>query len=210
MEARHIADHGRGAAVRRDRLVAVAAVAVAAALALSAGGCGDDGDGKGGGSGDVPDDAVAVVGDREVSEEDLDRQAEALERAQRGGAGDIGREQLEQRALAALLQAEWLEQEAEKRGIEVDIADVRKRWRRAAAAQFDTKKALRQFLGRQTEADVLRQLRLQELTERIHEQVRAEAEGNPEKAVKRFQRDFMERVRRSTACREGYTVPGCD
>ncbi|HEX2161259.1 MAG TPA: SurA N-terminal domain-containing protein [Thermoleophilaceae bacterium] len=204
-------------------------------LALAAG-CSSDDDNGGNrpSSEDVPSGAVAKVGDVEISEADLDRQVEALARAQRGsgsaasdgsapggassGDADGGpsaeeqlREQLEAQALATLLQRQALEQEAKDRGIEVTDAEVRQRWEAASRGQFKTKKALRRFLGGQTEQDLLDQLRLQVLTERIHEQVSEEAGGGKQgaKAVARFQKEFQQRWQDRTACREGFNAPGC-
>lgn len=209
MEAWRISrDGGRVAVAAWRRAVLGGLLAAAVATA----GCGgDDGNGDGPSSADVPDGAVAVVEDEEISERELDGQVQALRRAtSRGGGTKPDREQLEQQALTVLLQTRWLEQEARKRGIEVDMADVRSRWRSAAADQFPTKKALRRFLGGQAQADLLRQLRLQELTERIHEQIRAEADGNPKRAVRQFQRRFQERVREASACADGFSAAGCD
>lgn len=187
----------------RARRIALAALL---ALGLLTAGCGGD-DSSSSGDGD---DAVAVVGGEQVTKEDLDSQLDALVRARsRSGGTQPTREQLEHQALTTLLQAEWLEQEAERRGIEVDMAELRRRWRAAAAQQFANEKQLRRFLGAQTEQDVLRQLRLQELTERIHEHIGANAKGSPKKAVKRFQRRFLERVRKASACGEGYDAVGC-
>ena len=187
------------------RLLAVGAALLAVALA---GGCGDEDDGK---DGRVPDGAVAVVGDRTVSEEAVDSQVETLRRAQTSSGGARpGRKQLEQQALAVLLQREWLEQEGERRGVEVDEADVRERWRAAVRNQFPTRKALRRFLHGQTEADVIEQLQLQALSEAIERDIRANAKGNPRKAVKRFRKQFERRRQQATDCRKGYTALGCE
>lgn len=193
MEARHLAgDRGRRVAVDVWRLT----VAALAALALAAAGCGgDDGDS---GPGKASGDTVAVVDGEEVSREDLERQVEAVERSQtRGGGQEPDREQLEDQALATLVQTRLLEAEAEERGIEVDMDEVRRRWRSAAAQQFDGEEDLRRFLGGQTEEDVLRQLRLQELTERIHEDIRKEADGRPARAVEQFQQRLARQVRKA-------------
>jgi hypothetical protein len=187
----------------------------AALLAVFAGACGGDDDG-GGGSGDVPSGAVAKVGDVEISEQDLDSQVAALARAQRGSSKEDKpspqvRKQFESQALSTLLQREALEQEAEDRDIEVTDAEVRERWEVASQGQFKTKKALRRFLGGQTEDDLLAQLRLQVLTERIHEQVAEKAGGGKKgaKAVQEFQQDFQKRWADRTACRDGYAAAGC-
>lgn len=114
--------------------------------------------------------------------------------------------QLQQQALSTLLFAEATEQEAAERDIEVSEAEVLERWESVADAQFKTKKALRRFLGGQTEEDLLAQLRLQTLTERIHEQVSEEAGGGKKgaRAIEEFQKDFQERWRERTGCSERY------
>lgn len=200
-----------------SHLARVAAMALAAiALSIGAAGCGggDDGDSGDGGSpssADVPSGAVATVGDAEISDDQLDDQVAVLVRAQRAsGKGKLSkaqREQIEAQALAMLLQTEALEQEAADRGIEVSEAEVRKRWEQVSKGQFKTREALRQFLGGQKVADVLAQLRLQTMAERIQQDVSEEAGGGKDgaQAVKQFQQRWQER----TACAEGYTAAGC-
>lgn len=202
-------------------------------LMVVAAGCGGDDDDASSGSRDIPPGAVATVGDAEISEQDLDEQVALLSRAERGGSGgsDAGarspaagddstaaddraaqeRERLEAQALSLLLVRQALEQEAADRGIEVSDAEVRGRWEAVSQVQFKTKKALRRFLGGQTERDLLAQLRLQFLTERIHEQVSEQAGGGKQgaKAVEQFRKDFQKRRQDRTACRDGYTAAGC-
>jgi SurA N-terminal domain len=236
VEARSVAFRWRGRAVAVSRRLVTLLAALLLAIGAVACGGGDDDDG-GGDSGDVPSGAVAKVGDVEISEEELDTQVAALARAQRGGSaggttpasggagsgdsadGEGGgdelqpavRKQLESQALSTLLMRQALEQEAEDRDIEVSDAEVRDRWEAASQGQFKTKKALRRFLGGQTEDDLLAQLRLQVLTERIHEQVAEQAGGGKKgaKAVKQFQKDFQKRWQDRTACRDGFTAAGC-
>lgn len=226
MEARGVAFWRSGPVAVSRRLAALLAAAL---IALAAGACSDDDDG-GGGSKGIPSGAVATVGDAEISEQDLETQVNALSRAHRGassggassgdsaGAATGGdepapqlRKQLEAQALSILLMRQALEQEAAERGIEVSDAEVRERWETASQGQFKTEKALRRFLGGQTEEDLLAQLRLQVLTERIHEQVSERPGGGKKgaKAVEEFQRDFQKRWRDRTACRDGYTAAGC-
>ena len=235
MEARGVAFRWRGWAVAVSRRLA--ALLAALVLAIGAVACSGDDDDGGGGSGDVPSGAVATVGDVEISEEELDTQVAALARAQRGGPGagaspasgdaksgasadgeDGGdelqpavRKQLESQALSTLLMRQALEQEAEDRDIEVSDDEVRQRWEPASQGQFKTRKALRRFLGGQTEDDLLAQLRLQVLTERLHEQVSEQAGGGKQgaRAVKQFQKDFQKRWQDRTACRDGFTAAGC-
>jgi hypothetical protein len=233
VEARGIAIRRWGSEVAVPRRLV--ALLVAALLMLGVAACGG-GDDDGGGSGDVPSGAVATVGDVEISEDELDTQVDALARARRGNAAgrrspasggsdddDDGggataddvqpevRRQLESQALSTLLVRQALEQEAADRDIEVTDAEVRKRWEAASQGQFKTEKALRRFLGGQTEDDLLDQLRLQVLTERIHEQVAEKAGGGKKgiKAIKEFQKDFQARWQDRTACRDGFTAAGC-
>jgi hypothetical protein len=197
------------------------ALLVAALLTVVAIGCGGDDDS---GSGDVPSDSVATIGDTEISKGDLDDQVVVLARTQRSSGGspasggddgdepsDAERKQLETQALSMLLLREALEQEAADRDIEVSDAEVEERWDAAIQAQFKTKKALKRFLGGQTEEALLAQLRLQVLTERIHKQVSEQAGGGKKsaKAVMEFQNEFQKRWQNRTACAEGYTAAGC-
>jgi hypothetical protein len=199
------------------RAVGATLVAMLAATALIACGGGDDDTPE---TADVPEGAVAVVGDGEISREELEERVETLRQAQPQADGEDGDEgdedqaaerQLEQQALSALLLEQAIEQEAAGRGVEVSIAEVRQRWRSAAADQFRTKRALRRFLGGQSERDVLDQLRLQTLTQRIHEQIAEQAGGGKDgaKAVREFQREFQQRWRERTACREDLQAGVC-
>jgi hypothetical protein len=189
---------------------------VAALLASMAIGCGGgDDDGGKPQAEDIPSGAVAVVGETEISETALDRQVAMLTRQQRQANGEAPaaaeRKQIAAQALAQLLQREAIEQEAAERGIEVSNAEVRRTWNATARKQFKTKQALRRFLGGQRVADILVQLRLQVLSERIAEQVSQEAGGGKDgaKAVKKFQENFQKRWQDKTACDGDYTAPGC-
>jgi hypothetical protein len=197
------------------------AIATAAALALAAYGlaaCGGDDDGDSPQSSDVPDNAVAVVGDTEVTKEQLADRVATLRRAQPKAAKSGGeaqakqvQQQLEQQALSTLLLAAALEQEAADRGVEVSNAEVRQRWNAAVKEQFKSKKALQRFLGGQSRQDIIDQLRLQTLSERIHTQISEQAGGGKKgaKAVAEFQKDFQKRWQDRTACGEGQAAAGC-
>lgn len=216
MEARRIAVWWGRKVVVSPRLIALLAAALLAVVAIGCGG-GDDS----ASSDDVPSGSVATIGDVEISEQDLNDQVVVLARAQRSGGSSTGkkgddpskaeRKQLEAQALSTLLLREALEQEAADRDIEVSDEEVQQRWEAASQGQFKSKKALQRFLGGQTEQDLLDQLRLQVLTERIHQQVSEEAGGGKKgaKAVAEFQKDFQKRWQDKTACAEGYTAAGC-
>lgn len=186
---------------------------VAALVAVSVGGCSDDGGSSS--SGDLGAGVVAQVGDQEIGEQEIARQVDALTRAQRPAGKEppeTTKRQLRDQALTVVLMREAIEQEAAERGIEVSKAEVAQRWRAVSRDQFKTKRALRRFLGGQTEQDVLDQLRLQTLSERINEQVAEEAGGGKKgtQAVKRFQEEFRKSWADKTTCADGYAAAGCD
>jgi len=198
----------------------VAALLLTLALTLALGACGDDGDAQ---DADVPEGAVAVIGDTEISTDDLEQQKEALRRAQpKQSASEREQEQddpearadakqrLNEQALSLLLSAQAFEQEAAERGIKVDVAEARRRWESVADKQFKTAKARRTFLGGQTEEDVVAQLRLQMLAEAIYAQVAEEAGGGKQgaKAAARFQKDLYKQWQGKTTC-EGIRAAGC-
>jgi len=188
-------------------------VALALAVVLASCGGGDDGD-DAPQAGDVPAGAVATVNGVEISNDDLDAQVAVLARAQRGKdkkPSSAERKQLQAQALSTLLQRQALEQEAKDRGVKVTKAEVRKQWSSVSRSQFKTRKALRRFLGGQTLNDLLAQLRLQTLSERILQQVSEEAGGGKEgaKAAKEFQKEFQQRWQEQTACAKGFKAAGC-
>jgi hypothetical protein len=193
----------------RNHPVRASALAIVAAIALL--GCGDDGESE------LSTNAVARVGDETIDKDDLERQVKTLRRADDAPDGPAERqaaaaqrEQLERQALAVLVQTASIEQEAEERGIRVSDAEVRERWRNAIAGQFRDDESLRRFLGGQTAHDMIRQLRLQVLSEAIEDDVREQAEpGEGAAAVRRFREEFGQSWSDRTTCRETYSAPGC-
>lgn len=182
-----------------------AATVTALAIAASAG-CGGGDDDEAASAEEVPKGSVAVVGDTPITKQQLDRRIAALRRSTGKRSSPIPREQLELQALSGLLRQEATEQEAAERGVTVDRREVRRRWAAVKQAQFRDRKAVKRFLGGQTEQELLRQLRLQALTDEIHDQIR---EDGGAAAVERFERSFQKRWAERTACRAGYSVVGC-
>jgi hypothetical protein len=190
------------------------AVALAAATLLAAGvtacGGGDDPEAP-----DLPDRAVAVVGDEEITGAELRDQVAALRRAQSeangGTPGSPAASQLERQALTTLLAAAALEQEAATRGVAVSPREARSRWNDVSRAQFPSKRALRRFLNGQSERDLVEQLRLQLLAERVHAQVAEEAGGGKRgaEAIARFQERLAKRWSERTRCRDGARASQC-
>lgn len=187
------------------RLLAPALACVALATALTACGDGDERPEVE----DLSPDAVAAVGGEEITRAEVRRRVDELQRGRRSADEATDREQLEQQATAALIQRSALEQEAKERGIVVTRHEILQRWRGVAAEQFRNRRQLRRFLGGQPLERLLEQLRMQTLQARIHDQVRAEADGDPERAVRRWQREFQKRWSERTACRDDYAVAGC-
>jgi hypothetical protein len=185
------------------------AAAVIVALAGCPAGCdGDGGDDDRRRDGERGEGTVAVVAGERIELRELERELAATRRAHRGGPKP-SRDELHRQAMAALLRRTWLELEAADRGIAVDQAEAHARWRAAAREQFRSPKALKRFLGRQNEQDIIRQLRVQMLREAINEHVRSHADGDPDRAVERFERDFHERWQNKTSCHPRHSIPGC-
>lgn len=149
---------------------------VALALVLVAAGCGGSGDE----SGSVPEDAIAVVGDREIPRAEFDRllaQAEKTFEARKQDvpkAGTPEYEQLKNAIVKSLVEQAELEQGAEELGVEVTDEDVDKRLEELKQQFFGgDEKKYEQELERQglTEEQVRDQLRSQLLSDKIAEEI---------------------------------------
>jgi hypothetical protein len=176
-------------------LAALAATALAAAGLAACGGGGSESRAP-----EIPPRAVAVIGDRAITPNEIEQQVAYLRRADPGGPKG---EALRQRALARLLETSAYEQEARERGLEVKRADVLERWRDLAPEELDDEKLMRRFLGDVTKQEVLDQLRRSELVERITADVIRKAGGGERgrKAVLEFQDEFSSRWRDRSACK---------
>ncbi len=177
--------------------------AVALTLTLGLAACGDDGDNEQAPTAsDVPTGVVAVVGDEQITKDRLDEQVAAIRSSQPKGA-TVTREQLRQQALAGLLQQVALDQEAKALGVKVTNAEVSRRLAQAKR-QFPSRRAYKRFLGKQPEADLLRQLRAQLLAERVYEAASKDS-SNPKQVNEELRKRWTEK----TACAEGYVTAGC-
>jgi parvulin-like peptidyl-prolyl isomerase len=150
---------------------------LALALALVAAGCGGSGGDE---SGDVPEGAIAVVGEREIARADFDRllaQAEKTFKARKQDVPKVGTpeyEQLKNAIIKSLVEQAQFEQGAEELGIEVTDEDVDKRLDELKQQFFNgDQKKYEQELERQglTEEQVRDDLRRQVLSEKIFEEV---------------------------------------
>jgi foldase protein PrsA len=86
-------------------------------------------------------------------------------------------DQLKREVMQFLIQGEWVEQEAEKRGIEVKPAELKKALEDQKKQVFPTDKQYKQFLksSGMTEEDVLFRVKLNELQQRLTQNVTEEA-----------------------------------
>ncbi|MGH2995720.1 MAG: peptidylprolyl isomerase [Gaiellaceae bacterium] len=171
---------------------------VALALAVVAAGCG----GESGESGDVPEGAIAVVGDREIAKTDFDRllaQAEKTFKARKQEVPKVGTpeyEQLKNAIVKSLVEQAEFEQGAEELGVEVTDEDVDKRLDELKQQFFNgDQKKYEQELERQglTEEQVRDDLRRQVLSEKIFEEVTKDVkvtDADVEKYYEEHQADF--------------------
>lgn len=134
----------------------------------------------------VPSDAVAVVEDTPdglgtVSQDEFDRallQAAAAERVKPvPKPGDEKYDELKEAALGEMLDAIWIQGQAEEMGITVTPKEVAKELKKLKAQAFKTPKQYQEFLkeAKYTQADVLQRVKIQMVSTKIQEQVTNEA-----------------------------------
>jgi foldase protein PrsA len=121
------------------------------------------------GCGGVPGSAVATVDGESIDRQLYDRWLANAAKASKGADKQALRSQVMQQ----LISYQWLEAEAEDRGITVGESDVRKAFDRQREASFPKAADYRKFLetSGQTEADLLLRVRADLLSNRIREQV---------------------------------------
>lgn len=150
---------------------------------------------------DIPAGAVALVGDEPVTKGQLRQRVAVLRRGQRK-RGERSARQLREQALTLLLQETALEQEAADLDVAVSEREVRRRVDRARE-QFESERQFKRFLGGQTEADLIAQLRVQALAEQVAKQ--ADLGESNANSLEELRGQWQER----TVCRAGYVVSGC-
>jgi parvulin-like peptidyl-prolyl isomerase len=159
-------------------ILALAALLPALALA----GCGGGEDES---TADVPQDAIAVVGDKEIARADYERlvdQAEKTFKAREQDFPETGTpefEQLRQAIVRSLIEQKQFEIGAEELGVEVTDEEVEKRLQELKEQFFEgDEKKYQDELEKQglTEEQVLKDLRTRMLSEKIFEKVTSEVE----------------------------------
>ncbi len=142
--------------------------------------------GQGIGDPSVPSDAVAVVEDAPDGLDTItDKEfAHALEQAAASAQikpvpkpGDEKYDELKEAALGEILDATWIQGQAEEMGIEVTPEEVDKELEKLKSQSFKTPKQYEEFLKEAhfTQADVDKRVKIQILSTKIQEQVTNEA-----------------------------------
>src|SRR5918999_1653409 len=121
------------------------------------------------GCGGVPGSAVATVDGETIDRQVYDRWLAQAAKASQGA----DKQALRNQVLQQLISYQWLEAEADDRGITVADGDVRKTFDQQRKASFPKDADYRKFLttSGQTEADLLLRVRAEMLSGRIREQV---------------------------------------
>lgn len=157
----------------------------------------------------VPSDAVAVVEDAPddlgtVTKEEFDRAL--LQAAAQGQVkpvpkpGDDKYDELKETALGEVLDAIWIQGQAEEMGISVTPKEVAKELEKLKKQAFKTEKQYKEFLkeAKFTQADVDQRVTIQVLSSKIQEQV---TEGTPQPSTREIE-DYYEAAKSSQ-----YTTP---
>jgi len=157
--------------------IRVIALVAALALGAAAAGCGGDGDGE---TADVPDGAIAVVGDREIPKAEYDRLVSQAKKTYEArdqefpAAGTPDFAQLRNAIVRSLVEQTEFEIAAEELEVEVTDADVEKRLKELKEQFFEgDQEKYEAELEKQglTDAQVRADVRTRLLSERIFEEV---------------------------------------
>jgi SurA N-terminal domain len=125
----------------------------------------------------------------------------------RGSAAAIATE-----VMGYLISSDWVQAEAQERGIVVSETAVRHTFDHIRDVQFPKRREFRAFLrsSGQTVADLLLRVRLNLLSARIQRSVTAGHHGSgATKALQSFVREFKAKWTAQTYCEPAYAVPDC-
>lgn len=119
--------------------------------------------------------------------------------------------QVRRQTMALLIQAVWIEKEAEALGVEVSDAAVKSALRETKRESFRNERDFQRFLRDtgMTEDDVLFRLRIQELATAITRHVLRGAGKAKAKRLDAFAREFEKRWTEQTECRSGFVIRIC-
>jgi hypothetical protein len=184
-------------------------VALAAALA-GCGGGDDDQKQDEAPVASLPPDAVARVGEAVITTSEAQHWIEAARR-QGVGPGACTGDECRKQAMRFLVSAEWLLQEAERRGIVASESEVDEAYEKQRGKAFRREEDYRKFLeesGRSL-ADLRFQVKLSVLTNKLQEQVAGRGAG-AQKRLDDFVAQFQKTYSSKTVCLRAYSVgPQC-
>jgi hypothetical protein len=198
--------------------------AAAVAIALVASGCGGDDDKKAdkpkttpttettGPNKTVPPDAVANVGDEQISKETYEHWLELGGRQQGAASGKAAEDALRDQTMQFVISAEWLLQESEQQGVSATDAEVRESFEQQREKSYPKEADYRRFLkdSGQTEEDRLYRVELALLADKLRGEVTGDGSAKEqEQALNDFVKDFQKRWRALTWCAEDYVVDQC-
>jgi parvulin-like peptidyl-prolyl isomerase len=176
----------RGASLSKPRIAYLfgAAIVIAVVIAALTSGLGH---------GSVPNDAVAKVDDTEISRDGFELALEQAAKRQglRGGApgpDDPQYEVLKNEALGDLLDSNWIQGEAEERGIEPTERQVEQQLEQIRKQNFPTEKRFNRFLKQTalTAEDVQDRVRLQVISNQIQQDVSGQVDPSSEGDLEDF------------------------
>jgi hypothetical protein len=164
----------------------------------------------------LPSDTVARVWATPILKADFDHWmviAAASSYANVPAPGTRAYTMLRDQVISLLVASEWVEGESATRHISVSDAAVRGSFTRTKRRSFPREADYQEFLRRShlTEADVLRQVRINLLSDRLRDKVvsRAKTAAGQQRLLDRFIKDFTARWRTVTVCGEAYATDDC-
>jgi parvulin-like peptidyl-prolyl isomerase len=147
---------------------------------------------QGYGHDDVPDGSVAIVDGEEITQADFDtafQQASSQAGLQTPPApGDEQYEQVRDQALTTLLDSAWIEGEGERQGVEITDKEVADTFNQLKSENFQTEEEYQQFLQQSglTQEDIDERVRLQVISQKIQEQITADAPAVSDDEAQQF------------------------
>src|SRR5687768_5253433 len=144
------------------------------------------------GQAEVPDEAVAVVDGTEISQEEFDaalQQSALRQGLQEPPASDDPQyEAIRDEAMNNVLDIQWIQGEAERRGIEVSDEEVQREFEQTKEENFKTDEEYDKFLEESgfTQEDIDLRVRLQLLSEKIQAEITESAEGVSDSDAEQF------------------------
>ena len=165
----------------------------------------------------LPAGTIARVEDRAILKADFEHWIavanSSVGRSELPAPGSDEYQQLSDQVMQFLISFEWIAGEARERGIWFSKAAVRAEFRRQKRQSFETERDYQRFLeeSHQTEADVLRRVRLDMVSNRLTQRAAGDAKTprGQTRRIERYLKRFTRRRRKRTVCGEGYATSDC-